>query len=122
MKKHLAIIVVLILSLTLLGMSEKPTIISLGLPTYGSATLDDEGQIIGFTGPNLGLGWSWKHYFEPLEIEKFNPYWGIGTVVLFIPYISLGGDYAIELNTNILLIGVEVALPYAFGIDIGYIF
>ncbi|MBO8166386.1 MAG: hypothetical protein H0Z25_04125 [Kosmotoga sp.] len=122
MRKLFLTFVLLALSLTLLAMSERTTVISLGLPSYGTAKLNDEGQIIGFSGPNLALGWSWKNYFKPLVPNAFNPYWDIGTLALLVPYIGIGGDYAIALsNGDMFLIGIEAGLLYAF-INLGYVF
>ena len=123
MRKLFLICVLLALSLTVLAMSEKPTLISLGLPTYGFAKLNDAGQITGFSGPNLALGWSWKTYFEPLVPDQFNLYWNIGALLVIIPYIGVGGDYAMVLSDgNMLLIGAEVGIPYKFITNLGYVF
>ena len=64
------------------------------LPTVGWARANEEGEIIGYRGVNFGLGYSEKRYFDPMEFEEFNPYWGFGTVALIIPYVEVGGDYA----------------------------
>ena len=64
------------------------------LPTVGWARANEEGEIIGYRGVNLGLGYSEKRYFEPMEFEEFNVFWGFGTVALILPYVEIGGDYA----------------------------
>ena len=51
------------------------------------------GQKISNLGINLGLGVSYRRYFEPARTNKFNIYWAVGTVALIVPYIGIGGDY-----------------------------
>ena len=81
---------------------ELPTkMVGIDLPNYGWAETNEQGQITGYEGFNVGLGYSKKNYFEPgLKINQFNPYWGWGTVVLILPYIEAGGDYVLEPNAN----------------------
>ena len=72
--------------------------IGLEFPNYGSARTNEANEIIGYRGINLGLGYSSKHYFEPLKAETFNPYWQWGTVGLILPYAGVGGDYVFAVD------------------------
>ncbi len=55
---------------------------------------DDKGGIVNSLGLNLGLGISYRSYFEPLYPEKGSLYWEAGTVLIFIPgWIGIGYDY-----------------------------
>ena len=84
----------------------KPLVAGLYSPVYGEAKLDVFGNITGWTGPNLGLGWTWKTYFSPLELQKVNFYYEFGTNVVIFPYIGVGFDYALVLQNNqTLLVG-----------------
>jgi hypothetical protein len=55
--------------------------------------IDKSGPIISNLGVNYGLGISYRRYFNPVQTNQFNPYWGAGTVALIIPYLGIGGDY-----------------------------
>ena len=81
MKKFLLIAVVLGLAVALFSeplivwpdkSHGKPLVAGLHAPVYGEAKLDVFGNITGWTGPNLGLGWTWKTYFSPLELHQFS--------------------------------------------------
>lgn len=51
------------------------------------------GSKISNLGINLGLGVSYRRYFEPLRTNTFNPYFALGTVAIIIPYLGIGADY-----------------------------
>ncbi len=88
----------------------KPLVAGLHFPVYGEAKLDVFGNITGWTGPNLGLGWTWKTYFSPLELQKINLYYEFGTNVVIFPYVGVGFDYALVLQNNqTLLVGAGVS-------------
>ncbi|HHU93338.1 MAG TPA: hypothetical protein GXZ20_09435 [Halanaerobiaceae bacterium] len=75
--------------------------VGLDLPNVGWAYHDEEGNLKGFRGINLGLGYSQKTYFEPgLKEGKFNNFWGWGTVALIIPYGEIGTEYPFALQEN----------------------
>ena len=57
---------------------------------------NEQGRIVSVRGINLALGYSAKHYFDPVEYEEFNPFWHWGTVALIIPYIGVGVDYVFD--------------------------
>ncbi|HDP79008.1 MAG TPA: hypothetical protein ENN47_12705 [Mesotoga infera] len=119
MKKLLLIVVVLGLAVAMFSeplivwpdkSHGKPLVAGLHAPVYGEAKLDVFGNIIGWTGPNLGLGWTWKTYFSPLELQKINFYYEIGTNIVILPYIGAGFDYALVLQNNqTLLVGAGVS-------------
>ncbi len=119
MKKLLLIVVVLGLAVAMFSeplivwpdkSHGKPLVAGLHAPVYGEAKLDVFGNITGWTGPNLGLGWTWKTYFNPLELQKINFYYEIGTNIVILPYIGAGFDYALVLQNNqTLLVGAGVS-------------
>jgi len=122
MKKFL--LVIMLLSFTVISLSaefegnfvEGDTLIGIGLPTYGWAVKNDEGAITGYNGINLALGYSSRHYFEPLEYNQWNPYWHWGTVALLVPYIGIGADY--QTNGGFYIgVGTIYIAPYIeFGV------
>jgi len=69
-------------------------------------------------GANFLLGISYKKFFEPLEPGRFNPYWGIGTVSILIPYFQIGGDYLFDngfyLGGGLILLAPELHFGFVF--------
>jgi hypothetical protein len=53
----------------------------------------ETGGKISDLGINLGLGISYRRYFEPLKTDTFNPYFALGTFAIIIPYVGIGADY-----------------------------
>jgi len=86
----------------------------LGFPTIGSLRYDDDGNLARATGFNLGLGYSVRYFTgsDPWEPEKLNPYWGWGTIILFIPYIEFGFSYPIPLGEGDRFLVVDFGLLY----------
>ena len=76
------------------------------------------GEITSNLGINLGLGVSYRHYFKPVQIDEFNPYWAAGTVAIIIPYLGIGGDYVWR-NGFYLGAGLIWIIPEIHG---GYMF
>ena len=100
MKKYILLaLVLLIAGSACFGapLTGKKNSIGLDFPTIGwlNPNLVDSqsGQKISNLGINYGLGISFRRYFEPVQTNKFNPYWAAGTVVLIIPYLGVGVDY-----------------------------
>lgn len=62
------------------------------LPTFGWVRMDGRG-VDSVLGINLGLGVSYKKYFQPAVPGQFTGAWGIGTLALALPYATIGGDY-----------------------------
>jgi len=79
---------------------KKPLIAGYHFPVYGEAALDVFGNITAWTGPNVFLGWTWKNYFQPLELQKVNFFYEFGTEIVVMPYVGIGFDYAIVLQNN----------------------
>ena len=77
-----------------------PLVAGYHFPVYGEATVDVFGNITGWAGPNVFLGWTWKNYFEPLELQKANFFYEFGTEILVLPYAGIGFDYPIVLQNN----------------------
>ena len=78
---------------------------SIGLdnPFFGFLQRNSSGQVEADLGVSLGLGISYKRYFDslkfnrdfdPAKIEKFSFFWEIGTYALILPYAGVGFDYA----------------------------
>ncbi|BBE30585.1 hypothetical protein OSSY52_07260 [Tepiditoga spiralis] len=93
------------------------TKIGTGLPTLGWATHNSEGNIIGYSGFNILLGYSSVNYFDELKINAWNPYWQWGTVMLLFPYVGIGTEYVAD-NGFFFDIGTFYFAPYvALGVN-----
>ncbi|WP_254568349.1 hypothetical protein [Oscillatoria sp. HE19RPO] len=62
------------------------------LPNFGWVRMDGRG-IDSVLGINVGLGVSYKKYFQPALPGQFTGSWGVGTFALVLPYATIGGDY-----------------------------
>ncbi|MFO7819742.1 MAG: hypothetical protein R6V17_05830 [Halanaerobacter sp.] len=70
-------------------------------PSYGWVETNEAGEITGYEGFNLGLGYSKKNYYEAgLEVNRWNNYWGWGTTLILIPYGEIGTEYVFEPNSK----------------------
>lgn len=92
-------------------------IIGLDLPNIGWAVTGEEGEILGYRGFNLGLGYSSKTYFNPVEYDAVNTYRSFGTLALILPYFGVGADYIMEVGDTSLFqvgggIGFCLFIPY----------
>lgn len=69
--------------------------LGLDLPTFGWNQYRDGGlkSILGFNGT---VGISYRSYFQPVEEDKFNLAYDVGTLGLVLPYATIGGDYQSE--------------------------
>ena len=94
-KVTIMLLVVMVLSSVAFCATPKKKTMSIGLdqPMLGWLQSNDKGEIEANLGINLGLGISYKRYFEPLKAGQFNTYWSAGTFVLVFPYVGIGGDY-----------------------------
>ena len=92
-------VILLIAGSTCMGASlaGKKNSIGLDAPFVGwlNPNLVDKqsGEIVSDLGINLGLGVSYRRYFNPLQTNQLNPYWAAGTVALIIPYLGIGVDF-----------------------------
>lgn len=73
-------------------------VLGIDFPNFGWAINNDRGELAGYRGFNVGIGYSQKNYFKPYRDRTFNPYWSFGTIGLFVPYVGVGGDYAVPLD------------------------
>ena len=98
-------------------------------PFIGLLLRNSSGQIEADLGVSLGLGISYKRYFEhlkfnrdfdPAKIENFSFFWEIGTYALILPYGGLGFDYAWD-NGFYLGAGLEASSAIRYEIGPGYI-
>ena len=85
------------------------SIVGWSFPALGWARHNRQGDLIGFTGPNLGLGWSWKRYIQPFRMDGINTYCSFGTLGFIVPYIMVGIDYCAS-------IGEQAGLGVSFEI------
>ena len=100
MKKLVVIALVLLIfssAAFCVGLTGKKNSIGLDSPFIGwlnpNMVNNETGPIISNLGINLGLGVSYRKYFNPVRTNQFNVYWAAGTVALIIPYLGIGGDY-----------------------------
>ena len=87
---------------------------SLGFPTYGSVNYNDAGNLISLTGFNIALGYSARYFMaeDGLQPNRFNTYWGWGTVFILIPYLEFGVSYPFELANGDQYVVVSLGLIY----------
>ncbi|AZR72855.1 hypothetical protein BBF96_05300 [Anoxybacter fermentans] len=118
----------LTLSVEVLAQEKPEYIIGINnFPNFGWAQYNKEGKITGYKGINVLLGYSQKMYFEPgIKLNSFNPFWGLGTVGLIIPYGVVGVEYAIPVDDekNYFTISAEIGLVLMVpitGIGISYV-
>ncbi len=67
-----------------------------GLPTLSWAHTNEKGQIMGYNGINLALGFSSLNYMKPQKLDTINTYWHWGTILLLFPYIGAGAEYTMS--------------------------
>jgi hypothetical protein len=90
--------------------------------TIAWPSTDDKGGIVNSFGLNLGLGISYRSYFEPLYPGKGSLYWEAGTVLILIPgWVGIGYDYrfneqfyvggGVQIAPLVLLTGLLAGLP-----------
>ncbi len=93
---------------------EPDQLFGLSLPTFGSVKYNDDGEIYRTQGLNLGLGFSRRNYTSEggLQPDRFNTYWGWGTVLLVIPYIEFGLSYPLSIADGEQFIVFDVGLFY----------
>ena len=101
MKKAILILTfIFVLSILLFAetkdLSQVNTQIGLYLPSIAKVNHNENGQIVSLFGANLGIGISYKKYFQPVETNKFNPCWGVGTIAIIVPYVAVGADYVMD--------------------------
>lgn len=123
MKKALLVVAfILVLSIALFAeakdLSQVHTQIGFDFPTIAKVNHNEDGQIVSLLGANVGLGISYKKYFKPVEQNKINPYWGVGTVAIIMPYIAVGVDYMIDnglyIGGGVVYLAPEVHFGYMF--------
>ena len=68
----------------------------IGLPTLSWAHTNSNGEIMGYNGVNLALGFSSLNYMKPQKVDDINTYWHWGTVILLVPYIGAGVEYTMS--------------------------
>jgi hypothetical protein len=101
------------------------SVIGLSLPTFGFIHYNDEGQLVSVTGFNVGLGYSARYFFakDGLQPNRFNGYWGWGTMVLILPYVEIGTAYPIAIAEGtqyvVFDLGLLYIVPY-IGISVYY--
>jgi|GEM_PF-3034160 hypothetical protein len=84
-----------------------------GLPRFGFIYYNRAGRISKIAGFNLALGYSERRFFgDGLQPERFNGYWGFGTVLLIIPYIELGVAYPIPISEGAQYIVINAGVIY----------
>lgn len=106
---------------------EKELILGWDKPSLGWVRYNDEGEITGYRGVNIWLGYSSRTYFEPgVEYYSLNPFWGWGTVAIITPYAEAGVDYIIPLKAGErhlnagARIGIATIIPF-LNIQVSYV-
>jgi len=90
------------------------TILGFSLPTFGSVHYDDAGNLRSVTGFNLGLGYSARHFRaeDGLQPNRFNGYWGWGTILLLLPYFEFGVSYPFEIAGGTQYVVLDLGFVY----------
>lgn len=67
----------------------------------GKVKTHDNGNVKSVLGLSPMMGISYKKYFgDGAQLGKFKGYWAIGTDVLLLPFLGIGGDYIFDGNTK----------------------
>ncbi len=100
MKKLILLALVLMLfsgSALCYTLTGKRNSIGLDFPALGwlnpNMINNEPAPTISDLGINLGLGVSYKRFFNPVKTNQFNPYFAAGTIAIIIPYLGIGADY-----------------------------
>ncbi|MCP5456100.1 MAG: hypothetical protein H7A30_07560 [Thermotogae bacterium] len=102
---------------TIVKSNEMSLKVGFSLPTVGWVSQNSKGEVTGYTGFNLGLGFSARKYFEPLRTNEWNGHWDFGTVYFLIPYLGVGAEYLTDSGFYFGL-GVIYLIPYIeFGVN-----
>jgi len=67
--------------------------------TIAWPTANAKGGVTSSFGLNLGLGVTYRSYFEPLHPGRGAFYWEAGTMVLVLPYLGVG--YSFRINESL---------------------
>ena len=108
----LAVVSVLFLGMLGVAADGPKTMIGFSLPTVGFVNYDESGNITSVTGLNLALGFSARYFFNGLQPNRFNGYWGWGTLVLILPYFEIGTAYAFPVGGGDQYIVLDIGLLY----------
>ena len=133
-KRYIFVLVLTaLLSFPALGSEPSSYKFSIGLDhlLLGFLQRDPRGTVEANLGISMGLGISYRRYFDGLKFnsdfdpgstEKFSAFWEIGTFAIFQPYGEIGVDYA---WTNGFYLGagliVSSAIRYVGPGYVGYI-
>lgn len=86
-------------------------VIGAGLIAFGWVQYDD-GILRSITGVNWTLGFSRRHFTaeDGLRPDRFNFYWGWGTMFLLLPYLEVGVTYLFPVANGIEYIGLNMGV------------
>ena len=79
--------------------------------TFRFPLANEHGNLIGYRGFNITLGYNRLNYFRPVRTLNFNPYWTWGTNFLVIPYVGWGTDYYFSRHVYVGG-GITLILPF----------
>jgi len=100
------------------SLSEKENTFGFDSPFVSKIIKNDEGKIVSLLGVNAALGISYRVYYEPVRVNRFNPYWTTGTIAVLIPFLGIGADYLWE-NGFYAGVGTILLMPEA---HVGFMF
>lgn len=126
MKKKSLLLTVMIVAVLILGattalanqVAHPEHMLGFSLPTYGTVHYDDAGNLRSLTGFNIGLGYSARYFTseDGLKPNRFNGYWGWGTILFIVPYLEFGVSYPFEIANGtqyfVIDLGVLYLAPY----------
>ena len=124
MKKRSLLLLVMIVAVLILGtttplaaqVAHPEHVLGFSLPTYGAVNYDDAGNLRNLTGFNIGLGYSARYFTseDGLKPNRFNGYWGWGTILLIVPYLEFGVSYPFEIASGSQYFVIDLGLLYIF--------
>ena len=84
-------------------------------PAYGTIHYSSSGCLKSIQGINWAFGYSWRNYMgEGAKAESWNPYFGLGTVAVIIPYPELGLTYFFSGYSGY----ITLSIPFALGFGV----
>lgn len=118
-KLQLALVVVLLVfslaTFSVFAEGSRPGhMLGFSAPTFGTVHYNDRGALKSITGFNIGLGYSARYFTsdDGLRPNRFNGYWGWGTVLLILPYFEFGVSYPFEIAGGSQYFVIDLGLLY----------
>ena len=104
MKKLLVLIIVVVAITTFAMAAERPTWLGWDTIVYGWPEFNELGQMTKVQGISV-LGYAWRTYFDPVQIQQINFYWEWGVQLIALGVEGgVGLTYPLPLENTVLYI------------------